>query len=150
MPLLLVAACAASGPLADRPGLEWLIREAYRNFALERHGSCIRNEIHTVTAAEILRDDAQWLEVEIRYSFRPASEGADSADICSGFASRRLLFRRTASGLELWDMSGPRRTTPYWTLFSARGVEVKISVPPWLEGLLPLPETLPHRVYKAE
>lgn len=148
--LFLLDACAAVSPLAGRPGLERTIREAHNSFALERNGICIRPEIHTITQARVLRDDPEWLEVEIRYSYRPEFDAASSADrnICSGFASRRFLFRKAPKGLELWDMSGPRRTTPYYTLFTADGIRGRISVPPWLEGFLPLPETLPRRVYR--
>lgn len=154
LPFLLafLAACATAGPLAGRPGLERTIRRAHNSFALERNGTCVRTEIHTITRARVLRDDPEWLEIEIRYSYRPEFDAASSADrsICSGFASRRYLFRKTPEGLVLWDVSGPRRTTPYYTLFTARGISGRISVPPWLEGFLPLPETLPHRVYDAE
>ncbi len=148
---LFLAGCAAAAPtsgvFAKYPGLERAIREAYESYAIERNGMCVNPVIQTITRTEVIRDDPEMLVVELRYAWTSPTDNAGSGgSVCNGFATRRFLFAREGRVFQLVDITGQRRTKPYYTVgTSPAGTTLKIRIPAFLEGLVPGPAALPER-----
>ncbi len=142
-----VAATPATGVFAEYPGLERAIRDAYEAYAIERNGMCVNPVMQTITATEVIRDDPEMLVVALRYAWTSPTDNAGSGGaVCNGFATRRFLFSREGRVFRLLDISGLRRTKPYFTVgTSPRGTSFRIRIPAFLEGLVPGPAALPGR-----
>ncbi len=142
-----VAAVPATGVFARYPGLERAIRDAYETYAIERNGICVNPVMQTITATEVIRDDPETLVVELRYAWTSPGDNAGSGgSVCDGFATRRFVFAREGRVFRLVDITGPRRTKPYFTVgTSPRGTSFRIRIPVFLEGLVPGPAALPAR-----
>ncbi len=148
--LLLLAGCTAATPANDLfakyPGLERAIREAYEAYAIERNGTCVNPVMDTITRTEVIRDDAEMLELELRYRFTSSTDNSGRGATCNGFATRRFVFSREGRVFQLVDISGPRRTKPYYTVgTSPGGTTLKIRIPVFLEPIIPVPKQLPRR-----
>ncbi len=149
--LLFLAGCVAAAPgngvFAKYPGLERAIRDAYEAYAIERNGTCVNPVMQAITRTEVIRDDPEMLILELRYSWTSATgDSAPGGAVCSGFATRRFLFAREGRVFQLVDITGQRRTKPYFTVgTSPAGTTLKIRIPVFLEGLVPGPAALPKR-----
>ncbi len=148
--LLLLAGCTAVAPPAEvfakYPGLERAIRDAYETYAIERNGTCVNPVMDTITRTKVIRDDAEMLVIELRYRYTSSIDNSGKGTTCNGFASRRFVFARKGRVFQLVDISGPRRTKPYYTVgTSPGGTTLEIRIPVFLEPLIPVPEQLPRR-----
>ncbi len=147
---LLLAGCVAAAPanelFARYPGLERAIRDAYEAYAIERNGTCVNPVMDTITRTKVIRDDAEILEIELRYRFTSSTDNSGGGGTCNGFATRRFVFSREGRVFRLVDISGPRRSKPYYTVgTSPGGTTLEIRIPVFLEPLIPVPEQLPRR-----
>ncbi|HFD16233.1 MAG TPA: hypothetical protein ENJ38_08015 [Rhodospirillales bacterium] len=142
-----VAATPADGVFAKYPGLERAIRKAYEDYAIERNGMCVNPVMQTITRSKVIRDDPEMLVVEVRYAWTSPTDNAGSGgSVCNGFATRRFLFARQGKVFQLVDITGQRRTKPYFTVgTSPGGTKLRIRIPAFLEGLVPGPAALPKR-----
>jgi hypothetical protein len=101
------AACALAPP--DDLALE--VNRYYAAHASEENGACPRPEIASVTE-RIERGDL----VMVRYTYyEPGEEETDWQSVfhkpvaCTGTGERQFTVERTKLGLEVVDMTGPRR-----------------------------------------
>ena len=101
------AACALEPP-------DDLAREVNRYYAAhasEENGACQRPEIASVTDRTEVGD-----QVTVRYTYyEPGAEETDWQSVfhkpvdCTGTGERQFTVERTKIGLEVVDMTGPRR-----------------------------------------
>lgn len=114
--LLLLGACATASQqqLASHDGLERMIRDNYRTYALEQNGLCVRPEIGIISRTEIVEDNDQELVVRVRHTVR-GDVDSDPNNIfrpvksCPTFGERVFTFNKSDDGLKFASMSGPNR-----------------------------------------
>lgn len=111
---LLAAGCATPAQRAGLdPAIETAIRGYYEAHATEyESGPCLAPYIDAITRAQVIADDGERLTVEVRYLFRDwrRNDGGErSRQRCFGYGDRQFSLARNASGVEVIEMSGPRR-----------------------------------------
>lgn len=111
VPLALAAALLAACALAPPDDLAREVNRYYAAHASEENGACRSPEIASVTE-RIERGD----QVVVRYTYyEPGEEETDWPRVfhepvaCSGTGERQFTVERTKLGLEVVDMTGPRR-----------------------------------------
>ena len=106
--------------LAGEPGLLFEIQQYYERNALEEGGRCPAPLLGGVTRTEILEDTPERVVLHLNYAYRDMiRDGDDCSEMrparcgimreCRGFAQRTFTVARTEDGLEVIDMTGPRR-----------------------------------------
>lgn len=106
---LLVAGCASGAGLpADT---ERAIEAYYRAHASEEHGRCPAPFIDGFTRVEIVEDGPEEQVVDVRYLYGDRIKDREDSGgrRCIGYNGRRFTLAKTAAGLEVVEMTGPRR-----------------------------------------
>jgi hypothetical protein len=94
--------------LANYPGLAEQVASYYAANALESDGDCPGVAFDGITDSKVVGTDGPRTRVAVQYYFAPMDR--DRGAGCDGFNTRIFTFERTsAGGLEVVDMSGPRR-----------------------------------------
>jgi hypothetical protein len=114
----LVAACAASRlpstGFAEPAALERAMKRYYELHASEDRGQCLNPYIDGLTQVAVVDDQPERLVVDVRYFYRDRfkdDRGEDGfGSECTGYASRSFTFGKGAAGVEVLDMTGPRRS----------------------------------------
>jgi hypothetical protein len=116
--LVLVAGCATRLPstgFAEPAALERAMNRYYESHATEEHGYCLTPYIDGLTQVALVTTQPDRLVVDVRYLYRDRlmDGGDNSGGECTGYAGRQFTFGKgPAGGVEVLDMSGPRRGRP--------------------------------------
>ncbi len=115
--LALIAGCATRLPstgFADPTALERAMRSYYEAHASEEHGYCLQPYIDGLTQVAVVTDQPDRLLVDVRYLYHDRfknDQGDNNGNECTGYAGRRFTFGKgPAGGVEVLDMTGPRRS----------------------------------------
>ena len=107
--LVLVAGCASGSGLP--PDTERAIETYYADHASEEHDRCVAPYIDGFTRAEIVEDGPERQVVDARYLYgdRIKDRQENGGRQCVGFNDRRFTLAKSDAGLEVIEMTGPRR-----------------------------------------
>jgi hypothetical protein len=102
-------ACATGSGLP--PETERAIESYYRAHAREEGGRCPALFIEGFTRVEVVEDSPQRQVVDARYFYcdRIKDSGDTNGGECIGFGERRFTLAKTEAGVEVVEMTGPRR-----------------------------------------
>jgi hypothetical protein len=114
----LVAGCATRLPntdFAQSAALEGAMKRYYEAHASEQYGYCLRPYIDGLSQVTVVDDQPQKLVVDVRYLYRDRlKDERDTGGFgreCVNYAGRQFtLAKNTAGGVEVLDMTGPRRS----------------------------------------
>jgi hypothetical protein len=107
--VILVVGCASGSGLP--PETERAIESYYQAHAREEGGRCPALYIEGFTRVEVVEDSPERQVVDARYLYadrikdRSDSDGAE----CIGFSERRFTLAKTDAGVDVLEMTGPRR-----------------------------------------
>ena len=111
------AGCATRLPntdFAEPAALERAMNRYYEAHASEQYGYCLRPYLDGVTQVAVIDEQPQRLVVDMRYLYRDRlkdDRGGGFGRECTGHAGRRFtLAKGSAGGVEVLDMTGPRRS----------------------------------------
>jgi hypothetical protein len=107
--VILVTRCASGSGLP--PDTEQAIEAHYRAHASEEGGRCPAPFIESFTRVEVVEDGPERQVVDARYLYgdRIKDGGDSNGGECIGFSERRFTLAKTDAGLEVVEMTGPRR-----------------------------------------
>ncbi len=113
----LVAGCAGSRlpstGFAEPAALERAMKGYYEAHASEEHGQCLRPYIDGLTQVTVVDSQPERLVVNVRYLYRDWLKNDGGQDgfrrECTGYAGRSFTFGKGTAGVEVVDMTGPRR-----------------------------------------
>jgi hypothetical protein len=105
--LILVTGCASGSGLPAET--ERAIEAYYRTHASEEGGRCPAPFIDGFTRVEVVEDGAQRQVVDVRYLYGDRIKDHGEGGECVGFNGRRFILAKSYAGLEVVEMTGPRR-----------------------------------------
>ena len=113
----LLAGCATRLPSTDfaQPtALERAMNRYYEAHASEQYGYCLKPYIDGLTQVAVVDDRPKQLVVDVRYLYRDRLKDDRDGGFgreCTGYAGRRFtLAKNAAGGVEVLEMTGPRRS----------------------------------------
>jgi hypothetical protein len=106
---LLLVGCASGSGLP--PDTERAIEAYYRMHASEEGGRCPALFIDGFTRTEVVEDGPERQVVDVRYLYGDRIKDRSDSDggQCIGFSERRFTLAKTEAGVEVVEMTGPRR-----------------------------------------
>jgi hypothetical protein len=115
---VLIAGCAAtrlpSTGFAEPAALERAMNRYYEAHASEQYGYCLKPYIDGLTQVAVVDSQPERLVVDVRYFYRDRLKDDRGQDgfgrECTGYAGRSFTFGKGAAGVEVLDMTGPRRS----------------------------------------
>jgi hypothetical protein len=121
--LLAFAACdPTKNPawtLGGEPGMLFTIQQYYELNALEEGGYCSSPIFEGVSRSRVVEPEPGRFDVELTYYYRDMGHNGDCDRLanagcrplpeCRGFAERRFVVGKDASGLKVLEMSGPKK-----------------------------------------
>lgn len=103
--LVLVAGCASGLP----SDTERAIETHYAAHASEEGGRCPALFIDGFTRVEVVEDSPQRQVVDARYLYGDRIKDRNDGGECVGYNGRRFTLGKTDAGVEVVEMSGPKR-----------------------------------------
>lgn len=95
------------------PAYETAIKRYYEAHASERNGQCLAPYIDGFTTIQVVEDTPERLVVDARYLYRDwIKDGTDADGLmlgCISYGQRSFVLARSDGGLQVVEMSGPRR-----------------------------------------
>jgi hypothetical protein len=111
----LVVGCSTprlpSTGFAQPAALERAMKRYYEAHATEQHGYCSTPYIDGLTQVQVIENQPDRLGVAVRYLYGDRQKADSDGHECTGYAGRRFtLGKGPAGGVEVLDMTGPRRS----------------------------------------
>jgi hypothetical protein len=95
------------------PAYETAIKRYYEAHASERNGQCLAPYIDGFTTIQVVEDTPERVVVDARYLYRDwIKDGTDADGLmlgCISYGQRSFVLARSDDGLQVIEMSGPRR-----------------------------------------
>jgi hypothetical protein len=95
------------------PAYESAIKRYYEAHASERNGQCLAPYIDGFTTIQVVEDTPERVVVDTRYLYRDGiKDGTDADGLmlgCISYGQRSFVLARSDDGLQVIEMSGPRR-----------------------------------------
>jgi hypothetical protein len=105
--------------LGGEPGMLFTIKQYYELNALEEGGRCSAPLLEGVSRSRVVEEEPGRFEVDLGYYYRDMIRGDDCRPLpnagcralreCRGFAERSFVVAKEPDGLEVLDMSGPKK-----------------------------------------
>jgi len=105
--LALVACAGCATEVAGEPGLEVALKRHYDARAMEEGGLCASPKLDLVTSSSLQEQALDCLVVQVSYAY--SDPVAKASGQCRGFGTRTFTVAKGADGLEVLEMTGPRR-----------------------------------------
>jgi hypothetical protein len=109
VPAFILTGCASGSGLP--PETERAIESYYQAHAREEGGRCPALYIEGFTRVDVVEDSPQRQVVDVRYLYADRIKDRSDSDggECIGFSERRFTLAKTDAGIEVVEMTGPRR-----------------------------------------
>jgi hypothetical protein len=95
------------------PAYETAITRYYEAHASEHNGQCLAPYIDGFTTIQVVEDTPERMVVDARYLYRDwIKDGTDADGLmlgCISYGQRSFVLARSDDGLQVIEMSGPRR-----------------------------------------